>query len=142
MFLGEFQHSLDAKGRIILPSRFRAQLESGLFITRGLDGCLWVMPPEEWNRLSQRLSQTSIADPRARNFARFVFSGASEDRPDKQGRISVPEPLRVHAELELERDATVMGANTRIEIWNTQKWELRRSEAAEHMEEDIAGLQL
>jgi MraZ protein len=140
VFLGEYQHSLDAKGRIILPSRFRARLESGLVITRGLDGCLWVMPQEGWNRLAERLSETSIADPRARNFARFVFSGASEVRPDRQGRLFVAEHLRKHAGL--ERDVVVMGAGDRIEIWSPERWERRRAEAEEHMEEDIAGLEL
>ena len=140
MFLGEFQHSLDAKGRIILPSRFRARLESGLVMTRGLDGCLWIMTQEGWNRLAERLSATSIADPRARNFARFVFSGANDDRPDRQGRISVPEPLRRHAGL--EREVVVMGAGERIEIWAPDRWEQKRADAEEHMEESIAGLEL
>jgi MraZ protein len=98
------------------------------------------MPQEAWNGLAERLSATSIADPRARNFARFVFSGANEDRPDKQGRISVTEPLRRHAGL--ERDVVVMGAGDRVEIWSPERWAEKRASAEEHMEQDIAGLQL
>ena len=140
MFLGEYQHSLDAKGRIILPSRFRARLDAGLVITRGLDGCLWVMPQQEWNGLAERIAATSIADPRARNFARFVFSGASQGQPDRQGRIAVPETLRRHAGL--DREVVVMGAGDRVEIWSPERWEQKRADAEEHMEEDIAGLEL
>ena len=140
MFLGEYQHSLDAKGRIILPSRFRAQLEPGLVLTRGLDGCLWLMSLEDWNSFTERLmGRVSLADPRGRDIQRFFFSGANEDRPDKQGRISVPEPLRTHAAL--ERDVTVMGAGNKIEIWNPQRWSQRRTEVEPAIEERIADLQ-
>ena len=142
MFLGEFQHSLDAKGRVILPSRFRGQLESGVFISKGLDGCLWIMPPAAWNELTQRLNQTSIADPRARNLERFLFGGANEDRPDRQGRVSVPEPLRRHAGLELEQEVVVLGARERIEIWNPERLAANRNVAEPNIEADIAGLQL
>ena len=140
MFLGEFQHSLDAKGRIILPSRFRGRLESGLVLTRGLDGCLWVMSQDDWESFSVRLNDLSVADPRGRDTARFFFSGASEDRPDKQGRISVPEPLRRHADL--ERDVVVIGTGPRIEVWNPERWEVRRASVEENLEDRIADLQL
>ncbi|MEX2557365.1 MAG: division/cell wall cluster transcriptional repressor MraZ [Actinomycetota bacterium] len=140
MFLGEFQHSLDAKGRIILPSRFRGRLESGLVLTRGLDGCLWVMSQGDWESFSLRLTALSVADPRGRDTARFFFSGASEDRPDKQGRISVPEPLRRHASL--ERDVVVIGTGPRIEVWNPERWEVRRASVEENLEDRIADLQL
>jgi MraZ protein len=140
VFLGEFQHSLDAKGRIILPSRFRGLLESGLVLTRGLDGCLWVMSQADWESFSVRLNDLSVADPRGRDTARFFFSGASEDRPDKQGRISVPEPLRRHASL--ERDVIVIGTGPRIEVWNPERWEVRRASVEENLEDRIADLQL
>jgi MraZ protein len=139
VFLGEFQHSLDAKGRIILPSKFRALLESGLVISRGLDNCLWVMAQGDWNAWFERLrEQMRIGDPRQRGFARFIFSGASEDRPDKQGRVSVPENLRKFAGL--EREISVIGAGTRIEIWNRERWERKSAEAAEGMEENLGDL--
>jgi len=140
VFLGEFQHSLDAQGRIILPSRFRGRLESGLVLTRGLDGCLWVMSQDDWESFSVRLNDLSVADPRGRDTARFFFSGASEDRPDKQGRISVPEPLRRHASL--ERDVVVIGTGARIEVWNPERWEVRRASVEENLEDRIADLQL
>jgi MraZ protein len=140
VFLGEFQHSLDAKGRIILPSRFRGRLESGLVLTRGLDGCLWVMSQDDWESFSVRLNDLSVADPRGRDTARFFFSGASEDRPDKQGRISVPEPLRRHADL--ERDVVVIGTGPRIEVWNPERWDVRRASVEENLEDRIADLQL
>ena len=139
MFLGEFQHSLDAKGRIILPSRFRGQLEPGLVISRGLDHCLWVMSRGDWDAWAERLSQhLRVGDPRARDYARFVFSGAFEDRPDKQGRISVPENLRSFAGL--ERDISIIGVGPRIEIWNRERWEQRSAEAEQHMDENLTEL--
>lgn len=140
MFLGESQHSLDAKGRVILPVRFRGQLESGVFIAKGLDGCLWIMPPAAWNDLTQRLSQAPISDPRARKLTRFLFGGASEDRPDRQGRVSIPEPLRRHAGLELEQEVVVIGARERIEIWSPERYEAYRDASEPTIEEDIAGL--
>jgi len=140
VFLGEFQHSLDAKGRVILPVRFRGRLESGLVLTRGLDGCLWVMSLEDWESFSERLNTLSLADPRGRDTARFFFSGASEDRPDRQGRISVPEPLRRHAGL--EGDVVVLGAGRRIEVWSPERWESRRAVVEEQLEDRIADLQL
>lgn len=126
MFLGEYQHSLDAKGRLILPSKFRARLEPGLVLTKGQDGCLYVLPVEEWSRTAERLRDVRITNRATRDFARLWFSGASEDRPDRQGRISIPENLRAYAAL--ERDVTVIGAGTRAEIWNREAWERRRTE--------------
>lgn len=141
MYLGEFQHSLDAKGRVILPSRFRATLESGLVITKGLDGCLWVRPLADWNTWAARLTErVGVVDIRARDFARFVFAGASEDRLDKQGRVSVPDQLRRYAAL--ERDVAVIGAGQWIEIWNRDRWEERRTAAEQRMEENLADLGL
>ncbi len=142
MFLGEFRHSLDAKGRIILPARFRGDLEAGLTIARGFDGCLWVLPRDAWQSYAQRVIQrTSFADPRARSLARYLFSGATEDRPDRQGRVSVPENLRRHASLELNGDVVVIGVGDRIEIWDPERWEAQHAQAEAHLQGDIAGLQ-
>jgi len=139
VFLGEFQHSLDAKGRIILPSRIRSELESGLVITRGLDNCLWVMSTAEFNRWAEATrDRARMGDPRWRDVLRFIFSGAHEDRPDKQGRISIPEHLREHADL--QREVTITGADVRIEIWRRDRWEERRAAAAERMAEDLRDL--
>ena len=139
MFLGEFQHSLDTKGRIILPSRFRTQLESGLVITRGPDNCLWVMSSADFNTWADKMRERArMGDPRWRDVLRFIFSGAHEDRPDKQGRISVPEHLRDHAGI--EREVTITGADDRIEVWRRDRWEERRSAAAARMAEDLRDL--
>jgi MraZ protein len=143
VFLGEYQHSLDAKGRIILPSKFRGRLEAGLVITKGLDGCLWVMPQTDWNAWSETVTErVGVGDQRGRDFARFFFAGASEDRPDKQGRVSVPEHLRRYAELDLESDAAVIGAGPRIEVWNMRRWEARAASAEQAMGESLADLGL
>ena len=141
MFLGEYQHSLDAKGRLILPSRFRAQLESGLTITRGLDRCIWVLPTATWTTWTEKLGeQLGVGDPRARDFARFLFSGAHEDHPDKQGRISIPDSLRRHAAL--ERDVTTIGNGRWVEIWNRERWEASLVEQQARMAENLADLGL
>ena len=139
MFTGEYQHSLDAKRRIILPSRIRSQLESGLIITRGLDRCLWIMAQGEWNAWAEGLrAQPRTGDPRFRDFLRFIFSGVHEDRPDKQGRITVPEHLREYAGL--ERDVTVMGVGSRVEVWNRERWAERLPEAEAAMQENLTDL--
>jgi MraZ protein len=98
------------------------------------------MSQDDWESFSVRLNDLSVADPRGRDTARFFFSGASEDRPDKQGRISVPEPLRRHASL--ERDVVVIGTGARIEVWNPERWEVRRASVEENLEDRIADLQL
>lgn len=126
MFLGEYQHSLDAKGRIFLPSKFRAQLEPGLVIAKGQDSCLYVFPRDEWGAFAERLRGLKLTSQTPRDFARLLFSGASEQVPDRQGRIAIPEGLRVYAGL--ERDAAVLGVGDRVEIWNRQTWDVRRTE--------------
>jgi len=135
VFLGEFEHSLDAKGRIILPARFRARLEGGCVLTKGQDGCLSVYPREEWERKAAAMSEASQADLRARNFVRLFFSGAHEEVPDKQGRVTIPEHLRRYAQL--EREVQVIGSGTRFEIWDRQAWESHR-QSAERDYADIA----
>jgi transcriptional regulator MraZ len=139
VFLGEYQHSLDAKGRIILPSKIRAQLDSGLVIMRAPDGCLWVMAQSEFSTWADRIRERArMGDPRWRDVLRFIFSGANEDRPDKQGRISIPESLREHAGL--EREVTITGNDDRIEIWKPERWQERRDAALARMSEDLGDL--
>lgn len=126
MFLGEYQHSLDAKGRVILPSKFRARLDRGCVLTKGQDLCLSVYPPEEWERVANQLTAASQASQQARNFTRLMFSGASEELPDRQGRVTVPEHLRRYANL--ERDVTVIGVGARFEIWSREAWDRHRQD--------------
>lgn len=121
MFLGEYQHTIDEKGRIIIPAKFREALGSSFIITRGLDNCLFVYPREEWNQLEQRLKSLPSMAANARAFARLLFSGACECEWDKQGRVNVPGHLREYARL--EKDCTVIGVSTRVEIWDKAAWE-------------------
>jgi MraZ protein len=120
MFLGEHQHSLDAKGRVILPARFRDQLEQGAVMAKALDGCLAVYPMEEFQRVADRARELAQRGPRERQAARALFAGATEFVPDKQGRVAVPQHLREFAGL--TRDVIVAGVYHRIEIWDAQKF--------------------
>jgi len=120
MFLGEYQHSIDEKGRVIMPARFREQLGSTFIITRGLDGCLFVYPQEEWVKLANEVQNLPLAKKDARAFSRFLFSGAAEVECDKQGRVSVPAVLRDYALI--LKDVVIVGVSERIEIWAAENW--------------------
>jgi MraZ protein len=120
MFLGEHQHSLDAKGRVILPARFRDQLEDGAVMAKALDGCLAVYPVEEFQRVAANLQDARSRGATERQAARSYFSGAVEITPDKQGRVAVPPHLREYAGL--ERDVIVAGSFDHIEIWDAQRF--------------------
>ena len=120
MFLGEYQHSIDGKGRVILPAKFRDELGEKFFITKGLDSCLFVFSAEEWESFSDRLRQLSLAKSEARAFLRFFFGGASELECDKQGRVLIPPSLREYGEC--KKDLIVVGVGNRIEIWDQEKW--------------------
>lgn len=123
MFLGEHQHSLDAKGRVILPVRFRDQLEEGAVMARALDGCLAVYPLSEFSRVAAKLMDARERGTLERQAARSFFSGAVEITPDRQGRVAVPQHLREYAGL--ERDAIVAGNFDHIEIWDAQRFRER-----------------
>jgi MraZ protein len=133
LFTGEYQHSLDAKGRIILPARIRSQLESGLVIHKWFDRCLAIVTPEEFESYAARVREGARAnDPAARSAMRWLFSGAHEDHVDKQGRITVPEFLREWAGL--EREITVVGTGPRVEVWDRQRWVQGQPEVEAAME--------
>ena len=123
MFLGEHQHSLDAKGRVILPARFRDQLVGGAVMARALDGCLAVYPLQEFDRVATKLRDVRERGPMERQAARAFFSGAVEITPDKQGRVAVPQHLREYAGL--EREAIVAGNFDHIEIWDAARFRER-----------------
>ena len=116
MFLGEYQHSLDAKGRVILPARFRDQLEGGAVMARALDGCLAVYPVSEFDRVAAKLREARERGPKERQAARSFFTGAVEITPDKQGRVAIPLHLREYASL--EREVIVAGNFDHLEIWD------------------------
>lgn len=121
MFMGEFQHSIDDKGRIIIPAKFRDLLGASFVVTRGLDQCLFVYPMEEWAVLEQKLKALPLMKSDARAFTRFFFSGATECEWDKQGRVNLPGNLRQYAKL--EKDCVVLGVSNRVEIWSRDTWE-------------------
>jgi MraZ protein len=128
VFLGQYQHSLDEKGRVILPAKFRGQLEGGAYMARGLDGCVCVYPTDEWERVSNNMRELATRGTQERQAARSFFAGAAEVTPDRQGRVAVPVHLRDFAGLSLERDVVVAGVLSRIEIWDAQRWETREQE--------------
>jgi len=132
MFLGEFVHSIDGKGRLTVPAKFRAALAAGMVVTRGLDRCLFVFPTAQWERRSKAISKMSLTQRDARAFSRFVFSGALDVVPDKQGRVLLPAYLREYAGV--DGDAIIIGLHDRLEIWNPDRWRDVKLEAEENME--------
>ncbi|MGE5329201.1 MAG: division/cell wall cluster transcriptional repressor MraZ [Deltaproteobacteria bacterium] len=121
MFIGEYQHTIDLKSRIIMPSKFREGLGEKFIVTKGLDNCLFVYSLEEWTNFENKLRTLPIADKAAREFIRFFFSGAAECEVDKQGRILIPSNLREFAKL--DKEIVITGVSTRIEIWSKENWE-------------------
>lgn len=135
MFMGQFQHSLDKKGRLIIPSKFREMLGQSFVLTKGLDACLFVYPKDEWAVLEQKLKTLPFTQKDARAFIRFFFAGAVEAEMDKQGRILVPPQLREHAHI--DKDTVIIGVSNRVEIWSQEQWESYSAKAAVSYE-DIA----
>jgi MraZ protein len=133
MLLGEYQHSLDTKGRITIPSRLRDGLGERFVVTKGLDSCLFVYPLAEWAALEEKLRSLPLTRSDARSFVRLLFSGAVECEPDKQGRVLLPPNLRSHARL--EKDVYLLGVSNRVEIWDKEIWEQYSSQAAASFEE-------
>ncbi|TWH48369.1 division/cell wall cluster transcriptional repressor MraZ [Sporomusa sp. KB1] len=121
MFMGEYLHTIDNKGRLIFPAKFRDELGELFIATKGLDNCLFVYTRSEWAILEEKLKKLPLAKPEARAFVRFFFSGAAELECDKQGRVLLPTNLREHAGL--DKDVVVIGVSTRIEVWNKAAWD-------------------
>ncbi len=140
MFSGEYEHTIDDKGRLTIPAKFRAKLAEGLFVTRGLDGCLFVLPPDSWEALSEKVASLPLAQGSARLFSRMIYSG-TECKLDKQGRILLPPPLREHADIESE--VVVIGVSSRLEIWSNKRWQeliTRMEEESGLIAEQLASL--
>lgn len=135
MFMGEYQHSLDAKGRLIIPAKFRDELGESAVMTRGLDNCLFLFPLSEWKSLEEKLKTLPLTKADARQFVRFFFSGATDCELDKQGRIVVPQNLRDYGKM--DKEVTVIGVSNRVEIWSTENWSTYM-DAAEESYEEIA----
>jgi MraZ protein len=125
MFLGEYEHTLDEKGRFTIPAKFRAQLASGLVITRGIDRCLVLHPMDHFMGLAAKVSNLPATSPQARGFRRLEFSGAVDAAPDKQGRVGLPTHLREYANI--DKQVVIIGLFDYCEIWNPETWqELRQ----------------
>ena len=126
MFLGEYEHSIDQKGRLAIPVKFRTALADGAVVTRGLDNCLTIYPKREWEVLAERIAALPMTDQNARAFARFILSGAVDVEADKQGRVILPAYLRQHAQL--GGNVVVAGLCNRVEIWDKSKWNEQRTQ--------------
>jgi MraZ protein len=132
MFLGEHVYTLDSKGRLTLPAKYRDDL-ARVVITRGLDRCLFVFRFKDWERFTTILGeQLPFTNKEARQFSRFLFSGAVDAVPDKQGRVLIPQYLRDHADLDGE--VIIIGTNNRLEVWKPERWQQTLSEVSEDAE--------
>lgn len=136
MLMGEYEHTLDAKGRISMPAKLRKDMGDIFVLTKGLDGCLFAFSKGEWLNFEEKLKSLPLSDKNARNFVRFFLAGATECEIDKQGRFLIPNNLREAASL--EKEAIIIGVGTRLEIWNKSIWnekdkEISADEIAENM---------
>jgi len=142
VFLGTHAPRLDEKGRLILPAKYRDELAGGVVITKGQERCLYVFPQEEFTRITEALRTAPVTAKSVRDYSRVFFASASDEVPDKQGRITLPPALRAYAGL--QRDCVVIGANTRLEIWDTQAWDTylagQEDSFAEAAEEVLPGI--
>ena len=126
MLIGEFEHSIDTKGRLVLPAKIKDDLGKEFIVTKGLDGCLFGYSLAEWNKFEEKLKTLPLTNKITRDFVRFFLSGAVEEETDKQGRFLLPANLREYASL--TKDAVIIGVGTRIEIWDKKKWNEYNSE--------------
>ncbi len=129
LFLGTYAPRLDDKGRLILPAKYRDAFAEGLVVTKGQERCLYVWPVEEFARVTEQLRSAPVTSKGVRDYMRVFFAGASDEVPDRQGRITVPPALRAYAGL--TRDCVVIGANTRMEVWDAATWEAYLGEQEE-----------
>lgn len=133
MFIGEYSHNLDAKGRLAVPAKFREKLKSGAVVTRGLDNCLFLYTKDQWEKIAEKLANLPISQSKARAFSRLMLAGAMDVEIDAQGRINLPEYLRKYASL--NKKAIVAGLFDRLEIWDDAKWDTYKSGAEEESTE-------
>ena len=143
MFLGEHSHSIDQKGRVSVPAKFRRRLAKGIVVTRGLDHCLWLYPKSEWEIIARKLAELPITQKKSRAFARLMLAGAWDASLDTQGRIMLPEYLRLYAGL--KKHVTIAGLFNRLEVWDEDVWQeyRRRTEAeSDSIAEGLAELGL
>ncbi len=132
MFIGEYHHQIDEKGRLAVPVKFRPDLATGAVVTRGLDSSLFLLPLEEWGKLAERLASLPVGQSNSRAFARLMLAGAMDVKLDKQGRFVIPEYLREYAGL--NKQVVIIGINTRLEIWDETVWQSYRSQTEKDAE--------
>ncbi|MFA5954384.1 MAG: division/cell wall cluster transcriptional repressor MraZ [Patescibacteria group bacterium] len=130
MFLGEYQHTVDDKGRIAVPVKFRSSLQKGAVVTRGIDQCLFVYPIKEWESLAAKLASLPVSQANTRAFARLMLAGAMEVKPDRQGRVILPDYLRKYAGL--RHKVVLAGLYNRLELWDSERWESYRKGTEEN----------
>jgi MraZ protein len=133
MFIGEYQHSIDPKKRLAVPSKFRAELKNKIFITRGLDKCLFIYPVKVWEELAGKLGTLPVGESQTRSFIRLMLAGAIDCEIDKQGRILIPDFLKVYAGL--GKDVIIAGVYNRLEIWDEKKWAQYKKNAEKNSDE-------
>ncbi len=120
MFIGEYNHTIDDKGRVSIPAKFRQELGGSFVMSKGLDKCLFIFPNEEWTKLEEKITSLPLTDKNARSFSRFLLGGACELEPDKQGRAMIPQNLRQYASI--NKDVVIIGLSSRIEMWDVDEW--------------------
>ena len=140
MFKGEYSHSVDAKGRIIMPAKFREILGDMFVVTKGLDGCLFVYPNDEWENIEKKLRTLPLTNTAARKFSRFLLAGATTCEVDKQGRVLIPSVLREFAGL--NKEVVLVGVLNRIEIWSKERWQENEYDDMDEIAEHMAALGL
>jgi MraZ protein len=141
MFIGEYRHTIDEKGRMAIPSKMRRDLGSGAVVTRGIDNCLWVFPKKEWQDLAEKLSSLPLSDANSRAFSRLMLAGAMEVEFDSQGRALIPGYLRSYAGL--SKNVIIAGLYNRLEIWNENEWKTykdKTEKATEQIAKHMADL--
>lgn len=135
MFIGEYKYSIDAKGRLAIPAKFRTNLVGGCVVTKGLDNCLFIYPKEEWEKLAKKLSTLPISKKNSRAFSRLMLAGAMDLEIDRQGRVVLPKYLREYGKL--KQKAVITGLYNRLEVWDVSRWRRYKSQA-EQSSVDIA----
>ena len=132
MLIGEYEHTIDAKKRLAIPSKLRRELGAKMVITKGLDNCLWILPLNQWNKLAEKLSQLPLGQGDTRGFNRIMLAGASEVKLDKLGRILIPDYLKQYAGL--KKNVLIAGVYNRLEIWEIGKWNLFKQTTEEEVD--------
>lgn len=140
MYLGEYQHTLDSKGRVFIPAKLRESLGGEFYICKGFDGCLFAYDAEEWEKFSSKLIALSNASKKGRMLKRSFFAGASESKCDKQGRVLLPAGLRAYAGM--KKNVTIIGSGNKVEIWDTERWQEQLADNDEFLTADLEDLDI